>query len=396
MLSVSTLFLVFVVNFISLSLVWLYVMRSYPRFGAARFWAAASGVATIAAVTSLFRGYIPPIVPILIGGGFFIFAGFLASLGIQRLFERPLMWRTAFAVTGAAMIGLSLFTLWHDNMPARIFVYSVAQSIAVAVSLPTLFSRLNGAPPPGARLTGYIALLCIATYWFRTAAALFKVGGEVNLIEFNDVQAGLLVLLVFSSMALNFGFLLMAIDRLREEVANLALSDDLTGAANRRQLQKRLDEECARSNRTQEPLALLMIDIDNFKTLNDTQGHAAGDECLRMLTHSIQSRLRSGDLLVRMGGDEFCAVLPSTTLREGSIMARRVLDACRMEWTAKNCAPIPISASVGLAQWRSQIGEEPDRLIAEADRALYAAKRSGKDRYAIHEPVEAEPLRRTA
>jgi PleD family two-component response regulator len=67
-----------------------------------------------------------------------------------------------------------------------------------------------------------------------------------------------------------------------------------------------------------------------------------------------------------------------------------------MEWTAKNCIPIPISASVGLAQWRSQIGEDPDSLIAEADRALYAAKRSGKDRFAIHEPGESEPLRKTA
>lgn len=396
MLSVSTLFLVFVINFLALGLVWLYVMRSYPRFGAARLWAAAAAAATIAAATSLFRGYAHPLLPILFGGGLFIVAGFLASFGIQRLFERPLMWRTAFFVTAAAVIGLTVFSVWQDNMPARILIYSLAQSIAIAVSLPTLFSRSEGAPRPGARLTGYIALLCIATYWFRTAAALFKVGGEVNLIEFNAVQAGLLVLLVFSSMALNFGFLLMAIDRLRAEVAELALSDDLTGAGNRRQLQKRLDEECARSNRTQEPLALLMIDIDNFKTLNDTQGHAAGDECLRMLTRLMQSRLRRGDLLVRMGGDEFCAVLPSTTLREGSIMARRVLDACRMEWTAKNCAPIPISASVGLAQWRSDIGGQPDHLIAEADRALYDAKRSGKDRFAIHEPGENEPLRRTA
>ena len=96
---------------------------------------------------------------------------------------------------------------------------------------------------------------------------------------------------MFLSMALNFGFLLMAIDRLRNEVADLALLDDLTGVGNRRHLLQRLTEECARSERSGEPFALLVIDLDGFKAINDTYGHAAGDACLQHFTLMAQTRL---------------------------------------------------------------------------------------------------------
>jgi diguanylate cyclase (GGDEF)-like protein len=207
-------------------------------------------------------------------------------------------------------------------------------------------------------------------------------------------QAGLTLTLIFLSMSFNFGFLLMAIDRLRNEVADLAMVDDLTGVGNRRLLVQRLGEECARSERSGEPFALLVIDLDGFKQINDTHGHAAGDACLQHFTLMAQTRLRPGDLLARTGGDEFCVVLPSSTLREGAMIARRLLEVCRQD--AEGCAgnEIPIAVSIGIAQWTRETGAFPDRLIAAADHALYAAKKEGRDRYAAYDaapPLAPEP-----
>jgi diguanylate cyclase (GGDEF)-like protein len=144
--------------------------------------------------------------------------------------------------------------------------------------------------------------------------------------------------------------------------------------------------------RSGEPFALLVIDLDGFKAINDTYGHAAGDACLQHFTLMAQTRLRPGDLLARTGGDEFCIVLPSSTLREGAFIAHRVLEACREDAAGCVGIEIPIAVSIGVAQWNRDIGPFPDRLIAAADHALYAAKKDGKNRYAAYEASPSPSL----
>lgn len=390
MLSVPTLWIVFVTNFLALGLVWTYVMRSYPNFDAPRFWTAAAFLAALGATLALLRDVMPPLVPLTMGGTLLIAACSMATMGIERFYGRPVCWRFHGAVVVCSLIGLCCFSAWQPSTEMRILTYSVGQSIVIGVSLPLTLSFQRERKLPGARLAGCVAVLIIGVNVLRSLMAVLHIGGEVSMIHFNAFQSVLVLVLVFLSMMWNFGFLLMATDRLRSEVAELAMSDDLTGAANRRHLLARLDEECARSDRAMQPFALLVIDLDGFKDINDGYGHAAGDECLRLVTRALQRRLRTGDLLARIGGDEFCIVLPSTTLQEAEFVARQLLDACRAERIVCHGASIPLAASIGVAQWRPDIGRHPDRLIAEADRALYIAKNNGKNGYALHD--EPPPL----
>jgi diguanylate cyclase (GGDEF)-like protein len=391
MLSVPTLWLVFVVNFLALGLIWTYVARSYPNFSAAPMWTGSAFIAAAGAAVAMLRGVLDSILPLLAGGTLLILACCLAATGVRRFYGQDMSWRLTAAVTGLSFAGLSFFIAVVDYKPMRIFIYSLGMSIPLAMTLKLLLSRGQGRVHPGARLAGITAILILAINLIRGGGAILHIGGEVSFARFNEFQAALILLLVFLSMAWNFGFVLMAIDRLRAEVADLALIDDLTGVANRRQLLRRLVEECAIAERTSESFAILVIDLDGFKEINDSSGHAAGDACLQHFTLMAQMRLRPGDLLARTGGDEFCIVLPVTTLREGAMIARRVLEACREDAAGCTGADIPISASIGVAQWTRAIGAHSERLLAAADQALYEAKKGGKNRFAAYDHAPRKP-----
>jgi diguanylate cyclase (GGDEF)-like protein len=390
MLSVPTLWTVFVINFLALGLIWAYVMRSYPAFEAARFWTASAFTAAGGAAVAMLHFIADSRAPLLAGGTVLIFAACLAAMGIKRFYGQPVSWRTSVAITGLSFAGMAFFIVGYNSLPMRILVYSLGQSVPLALTLKLLLARQDGRENPGARLAGIVAILIISLYAVRTVAAMLHSGADFAIFQSNPLQWVLMLTLIFLSMSLNFGFLLMAMDRLRNEVADLALLDDLTGVGNRRHLLQRLTEECARSERSGEPFALLVIDLDGFKAINDTHGHAAGDACLQHFTLMAQTRLRPGDMLARTGGDEFCIVLPSSTLREGAMIARRVIEICRED--AEGCAgaDIPIAVSIGVAQWTREMSAFPDRLIAAADHALYAAKNGGKNRHAVYNP--APPL----
>ena len=389
MLSAPTLWTAFVINFLALGLIWAYVTRSYPKFEAAPFWTASAFAAASGASLASLRVVVDSLLPLLAGGTVLIFAACLAMMGVQRFYDQAVSWRGTALITGLCCAGLAFF-ICYDSMPMRILIYSVGQSVPFALTLKLLLSRQDGRANPGGRLAAIVAMIIIAIYALRAGASLLQLGGEISFVRFSPGQSALILMLVFLSMAWNFGFLLMAIDRLRNEVADLALLDDLTGVGNRRHLLQRLTEECAKSARREEPFALLVIDLDGFKAINDTHGHAAGDACLQHFTLMAQTRLRPGDVLARTGGDEFCILLPASTLREGAMIARRVLEVCREDAAGCVGADVPISLSIGVAQWTREIGPFPDRMMAAADHALYAAKNGGKNRHAVYDP--APPL----
>lgn len=388
MLNVPTLWTVFVVNFLALGLIWAYVTRSYPTFAAARFWMASAFVGATGAMTALARVFVASPLPLLFGAAGVIAASCLAAMGIQRFYDRPVSWRIMGGTAALSLAGVVVFMVGFEHMQLRMLCYTIGEALPLLLALRLLLSPPEGRVSPGARLSAIVIVTMVGIFLVRAAGNML--GHDFSARAGGQHHAGMVLGLLFLSMTLNFGFLLMAMDRLRGEVADLALLDDLTGVANRRHLLQRLSEECARSMRSGEPFSLLVIDLDGFKTINDTHGHAAGDACLRHFTLMAQTRLRPGDMLARTGGDEFCVVLPSSSLQEGAAIARRVLEVCRQDAAACTDGDIPIAISIGVAEWDRSIGQFPDRLIAHADHALYAAKKNGKNDFAVYDP--APPL----
>ena len=390
MLSVPTLWAVFVINFLALGLIWAYVARSYPNLEAARFWTGSAFAAAGGAALAMLRFDVTSLLPLLVGGTILVFAICLGTMGIRRFYGEPVRWRATALITASTFCGMTFFLVGYDSAQMRTLVFTLGQAVPLALTLKLLLSRPNGQINPGARLAAVVTILMLSMFVLRLGGNLLRTGGDYSFILPTTMQSVVVLILLFLSLSWNFGCLMMSIDRLRNEVADLALLDDLTGVGNRRHLLRRLTEECARSERSGEAFALLVIDLDGFKQINDTYGHAAGDSCLQHFTLMAQTRLRPGDMLARTGGDEFCVVLPASTLREGAMIARRILDVCREDAEACVGNDIPISLSIGVAQWTREMGQFPDRVMAAADDALYAAKKGGKNRHAVYDP--APPL----
>jgi two-component system cell cycle response regulator len=173
----------------------------------------------------------------------------------------------------------------------------------------------------------------------------------------------------------------------RARLVRSGLTDFLTGFHNRRYLHARLCEELARAQRDQQPIACLMIDVDNFKRVNDEYGHLAGDTVLREVAHRIDDEMRLSDTGARFGGDEFAIVLPHGTLGDGEKVATRVLEAVRSEPIGVGAqrsevvtVSIGVAAATPSAQGTRDFKVLAERLISEADAALYRAKSAGRNR----------------
>jgi len=165
--------------------------------------------------------------------------------------------------------------------------------------------------------------------------------------------------------------------RLYEDARNLADRDQLTGCFNHRFLHERLGEEIVRAQRARRPVSLLMLDLDDFKLVNDTFGHLFGDRVLAWTAELIRSTLRSSDVPARYGGDEFAIILPETDPDEAAAAAQRILEAFRAHpFVGEQRGPVPIAASIGVATFPDS-GRTATDLIAAADRALYDVKRDG-------------------
>jgi diguanylate cyclase (GGDEF)-like protein len=175
--------------------------------------------------------------------------------------------------------------------------------------------------------------------------------------------------------------MVVRLTRSEREFAAVSLADGLTGLSNRRALEGQMERVLSHARRHKQPLAVLMVDIDNFKRVNDTLGHEAGDIVLRAVADRLSAAVRAEDMAGRWGGEEFLVLLPLTTPDGAAVVGERIRATVRVPVIIGGRAQLP-TVSVGVAGL--QVDDDADTLLARADAALYEAKLSGRDRVVIH------------
>lgn len=179
--------------------------------------------------------------------------------------------------------------------------------------------------------------------------------------------------------------LLHQVEDARATAQRLAWNDELTGLLNRRRFAEMVRRELIGAERTGKPLTVALLDLDDFKRINDRHGHAAGDAVLREVASTIRGVMRATDLSARWGGEEFCIALPGSDLEDAVLVAQRVRAAIGALRVATEAGEgISCTATIGLAE-RGDRDETLDELFSRADRAMYRAKLSGKNRVMLAE-----------
>jgi diguanylate cyclase (GGDEF)-like protein/PAS domain S-box-containing protein len=216
---------------------------------------------------------------------------------------------------------------------------------------------------------------------------LLSNGESIGVLHFQTMTAaepGESVLLMANMFAEQVG-LSVANLRLREALRNQSIRDPLTGLFNRRYLEETLDREIRRAVRADQPLGVVMIDLDHFKNFNDTCGHDAGDAILRETSSFLTKSVRAEDIVCRYGGEEFVVILPMASAKATQVRAERMrLRLRELTVLHQGRSLTQITASFGVAALPEH-GTEPSRLLEAADAALYRAKREGRDRVVVAE-----------
>ena len=218
------------------------------------------------------------------------------------------------------------------------------------------------------------AVICVPILWHNRVMGTINVNDESGIRIFDDHDVELL------SLFANQAAIAMENARLFEEVQRLAVTDSLTGLANRRALEERLEEELRRAQRYHHLLSVLMIDIDHFKQYNDTHGHPAGDLILQRIARLVRAQVRETDSVARYGGEEFIVLLPETPQASALDVAEKIRAAIAATAfpQAETQPGGKLTISLGAATWLGQIADARD-LIRQADDALYRAKRAGRN-----------------
>jgi len=385
MLSAASLFLVMM----ALSAVMLLVLSSQTGSGARgiREWIVANALAVGAMPLFAARGHIPGLLSIELGNALLVGTSVMMYVGFQRHLGRQVQWRALAGFSAATMAAVVTLHYGVDSTPLRVVVTSLLHGGLCMAMCASVWQSLPMAPRRYPYWFTIGATFGVATGLFlRGAAYAARVAGGLPQVDVPTLDLVFFACGTLSIPTLTLGAVMMANAEIIARATYAADHDHLTGAPSRRAFFAVAERECARAWRTAAPLSVLLFDVDHFKRINDTHGHAAGDRVLVDIVERTLAVLRHRDVCGRLGGEEFAVLLPATSTDTALHVAERL--RATLQRTPRDSAGhgagkgategIGYTVSIGVATL------EPDETIASllsrADTALYAAKSAGRNR----------------
>ncbi|MDP1697664.1 MAG: GGDEF domain-containing protein [Xanthomonadaceae bacterium] len=335
------------------------------------------------------RGQIPDYLSIAVANSLTAITFALFAHALRRLRQPSGVPKLPYSLAVLVFVGMSVEMFFiHDAHWRVIVVATLVTWQLLLVGREALAGqwRLQQA---GEQLTAAVFFLGAGIMAARGVHEVIFAVGLTPAFVATPMQIALYMYMALGSVIASFGYVLICNERTFAELRQMAATDPLTGLFNRRPFEQMGEKLIADAARKRRPLALLIIDVDHFKQFNDSYGHAVGDAVLQRLADVLQAQLRSADLIGRMGGEEFAALLPDTGLEPARQVAERLREAVDALEVSSVGVVVRIQISIGLAMLdeKAAHSDEPAEMLVglmrEADLAMYAAKRAGRNRVEV-------------
>lgn len=353
----------------------LLVLRRQPVL---RLWTASLWLLALSVTLLAMRAQLPPVLAVVLGNAAIAASGVLMLCGVARhLGQRLPLWQPLL-VAAAFMTGIVVFLVPFPSLAIRLDVFS---AFAVLVNAWMAWLLLRHAPVAqrtSCRLAAIIfaaeALLYLVRFWLPVAPDAGEDIMRTGTPMFATYLGGILL-----ELARCFALVLLLVERMLVELRRSARIDGLTGLLNRSAVLADGQACLQQCRRQQQPLALLLLDVDHFKQINDRWGHLAGDEVLRHFA-GVLAQCADADmhLLGRYGGEEFVLLLPGADHAQALALAARIRQQVRLHPARIDEVPVAVTTSIGLAVDHG--AHDLSALLAAADTAFYRAKADGRDR----------------
>jgi len=303
--------------------------------------------------------------------------------------------------------------IFKETLQAKVFVFFMNYSLTQLIYLISMYlDRLLSPPVPQLYvIAGLLLELAALPLVFRYLRAPVKdIIGIIDqqraiftafpILSFallayyglQEFEPPTFITLVLSTILMFFSYYLIAISisiaKRQQELERISDSDSLTGIYNRRHMERRIDEELKRYRRTEQAFALVIIDIDFFKRVNDRHGHDCGDYLLKEIVKDLGNAVRANDTLARWGGEEFLLLSPATNGERAARLAERIRSAIEERRYEYGAESVFVTITLGVSVARP--GDTPSSAVKRADLALYRGKQSGRNRVVLYEDIEGE------